>query len=91
MLQKYGLGDLGKFKKIYVTHADADHSGAGGLFDATSFMHKGTLDAIKKANRAYGSSSQSSVLEGVYTKLINLFSGFYLQKMWNVLRMGYME
>jgi len=81
--------EIWKFKKIHVTHADADHSGAGGLFDTASFMHKGTLDAIKKTNRAYGSSSQSSVLEEVYTKLINLFSESTLQKMWNVLRMGY--
>jgi hypothetical protein len=71
------LGDLRRLKKIYITHADADHSGAGGLFDAKSIMHKKTLDAIKEANRAYGSASQSSVLEEVYTKLINLFSEFH--------------
>ena len=77
MLQNYGLGDLGKLKKIYITHADADHSGAGGLFTAKSIMHERTLEAIKEANRAYGSTSQSSVLEEVYTKLINLFSEFH--------------
>lgn len=76
MLQKYGLGNMDQMEKIYITHADADHSGAGGLFDAKSYMHPGTWDVIKKANRAYGSSSQNSILEETYTKLINLFSKF---------------
>jgi glyoxylase-like metal-dependent hydrolase (beta-lactamase superfamily II)/ACT domain-containing protein len=76
MLQKYGLGDADKLKKIYITHADADHSGAAGYYDVNSFMHPGTWDIIKKANRAYGSVSETSILEGVYTKLINLFSDF---------------
>lgn len=40
MLQKYGLGDTDKLKKIYITHADADHSGAAGYYDVKSFMHQ---------------------------------------------------
>jgi len=39
-------------------------------------MHPGTWEIIKKSNRAYGSVSETSILEGVYTKLINLFSNF---------------
>ncbi len=76
MLQKYGLGDMDKLKKIFITHADADHSGAAGYYDVKSFMHPGTWEIIKKANRAYGSVSETSILEEVYTKLINLFSNF---------------
>jgi hypothetical protein len=39
-------------------------------------MHSGTMDIIRVSNRAYGSRSQSSILEEVYTTLINLFSRF---------------
>lgn len=76
MLQNYGLGDRDVLKKIFITHADADHSGAGGYYDVKSFIHPGTWDIIKKVNRAYGSSSENSILEEVYTRLINLFSEF---------------
>jgi len=34
------------------------------------------MDIIRVSNRAYGSRSQSSILEEVYTTLINLFSRF---------------
>ncbi len=67
MLQNYGLGNLKKLKRIYITHADADHAGAGGYFDALAFMHHGTKVAIEKANRAYGSKIENSILEEVYT------------------------
>jgi glyoxylase-like metal-dependent hydrolase (beta-lactamase superfamily II) len=76
MLRSFGLGDLSKLKHIFVTHADADHIGAGGLFDAVSFLHPGTKAAIDQANRAYGSKAANCVLEEVYTRLINLFSRF---------------
>ena len=76
MFQRYGLGDLNKLKRIFITHADADHAGAGGFYNAISFLHWGTLEAIERANRAYGSKVESSILEEVYTKLINLFSKF---------------
>ncbi|WP_457572376.1 MBL fold metallo-hydrolase [Desulfovulcanus sp.] len=76
MLQRYGLGDLSKLKHIYITHADADHSGAGGFFSAPSHMHQGSSEVIDRTNRAYGSKIESSILEEVYTKLITLFSNF---------------
>ena len=76
MLQHYGLGDLRKIRRIYITHADADHCGAGGLFGAEAYMHTGSLAIIRQANRAYGSRSESSILEEVYTTIINLFSHF---------------
>lgn len=76
MLQKYGLGDRDKLRKIFITHADADHSGSGGYYDVKSFMHPDTWEIIKKSNRAYGSVSESSILEEVYTRLIDLFSNF---------------
>lgn len=76
MLAHHGLGDLSLLHEIFLTHADADHSGAAGLFPVRCHAHPGTMDIIDSANRAYGSVSESSVLEEVYTKLINLFSRF---------------
>ncbi|MDD4253639.1 MAG: MBL fold metallo-hydrolase [Methanoculleus horonobensis] len=76
MFQHYGLGDLSKIRRIYLTHADADHCGAGGLFGATAYTHTGSREIIRRANRAYGSRSESSILEEVYTTIINLFSHF---------------
>ncbi len=76
MLTSCGLGDKGRFKRLVLTHADADHCGAGGFFDAPALMHEGTLAIIQTNNRAYGSRSEHSVLEAFYTKMINLFSQF---------------
>jgi glyoxylase-like metal-dependent hydrolase (beta-lactamase superfamily II) len=76
MFARYGLGDTGRISKIVVTHADADHAGAAGYFPVPSLMHEGTLAIIKKNNRAYRSRSEHSILEGFYTKMINLFSKF---------------
>ncbi len=76
MLSRYGLLDEQKISRIFITHADADHCGAAGFFTAPVFMHKDTLEIIKKNNRAYGSRSEHSVLEEFYTKMINLFSRF---------------
>ncbi|AEH44471.1 amino acid-binding ACT domain protein [Thermodesulfatator indicus DSM 15286] len=76
MLQHYGLGDLTQLSRIYITHADADHAGAAGFFDSITYLHEGTWEIIQKANRAYGSRVEGSILEEVYTKLINLFSRF---------------
>ncbi|BDZ70892.1 MBL fold metallo-hydrolase [Methanobacterium petrolearium] len=80
LFQHIGI-NLKKLKGIYITHADADHSGAGGLYDVKSYLNKGTLDIINKTNRAYGSAVEECVLEEVYTKLINLFSNFNPQPM----------
>ncbi len=63
-------------RQIVITHADADHCGAAGEFPVPATMHTGTLDIIRAANRAYGSRSEASVLEEIYTTMINLFSKF---------------
>lgn len=75
LFQHCGI-DLKNLKGIYMTHADADHCGAGGFYGVKSFLHKGTSDIINKTNRAYGSTVEECILEEVYTKLINLFSRF---------------
>ena len=64
MLQHYGLGDLSRIKRIYITHADA------------SYLNRETLKVARETSRAYGSTHQECILEEVYTKMINLFSRF---------------
>lgn len=76
MLQYYGLGDLSRLKRIYITHADADHCGAAGFFSRTSYLNRETFLITRETSRAYGSSNQDCILEEVYTKIINLFSRF---------------
>jgi glyoxylase-like metal-dependent hydrolase (beta-lactamase superfamily II)/uncharacterized protein with ACT and thioredoxin-like domain len=76
MLQHYGLGDLSRLKRVYITHADADHCGAAGFFPAPSYLNRETLLVMRETSRAYGSSNQGCILEEVYTKIINLFSRF---------------
>ncbi len=76
MFSHYGLGDERRFSQLIISHADADHCGAGEFFPAEALMHTGTRDIIKTNNRAYGSRSEHSVLEAFYTKMINLFSQF---------------
>jgi glyoxylase-like metal-dependent hydrolase (beta-lactamase superfamily II) len=76
MLADHGIGDLTLIKRIFISHADADHSGGAGFFEARSYAHPGTANIVERSNRAYGSKLQSSVLEEVYTRLINMFSNF---------------
>jgi glyoxylase-like metal-dependent hydrolase (beta-lactamase superfamily II) len=80
MFSHFGLGNEDQFTRIIISHADADHCGAGGFFMADALMHSGTRDIIKTNNRAYGSRSEHSVLEAFYTKMINLFSRFSASK-----------
>jgi glyoxylase-like metal-dependent hydrolase (beta-lactamase superfamily II) len=77
MLADHGLGDLSRLSRIYLTHVDADHCGAAGLYSSPSFAHLAAEGIIAASNRAYGSVSEGSVLEAVYTKLIALFSEFH--------------
>lgn len=76
MFRHYGIGDGTKLTRVVITHADADHCGAGGFYDAPAYMHPGTLAVIETSDRAYGSPAEGSILETVYTTMINLFSRF---------------
>jgi len=76
MLEWYGIGRPSYVSRIIITHADADHCGAGGWYPVPAYMHPVTQEIIRKNNRAYGSRSEGSILEAFYTKMINLFSGF---------------
>ena len=76
LLRAYGIEDQQLVRRIFLTHADADHAGAAGLYPGVAHMHPGTVEILRQTNRAYGSRSQGSILEEVYTHLINLFSEF---------------
>ncbi len=76
MLKSFGLGDGSDISRIYISHADADHSGGAGLYSGVSYMHPKSLGIVREMNRAYGSRKEKSILEEAYTKLINLFSSF---------------
>lgn len=62
--------------RILLTHADADHAGGAGYFHIKTYLHPETKKMLQKTNRAYGSKSQGSILEAVYTQLINIFSKY---------------
>jgi glyoxylase-like metal-dependent hydrolase (beta-lactamase superfamily II)/uncharacterized protein with ACT and thioredoxin-like domain len=76
MIRHYAPDALKNLSRIIITHADADHCGAGLHYKVPALMHPGTREIIRVANRAYGSRSEESILEEVYTTMINLFSGF---------------
>jgi glyoxylase-like metal-dependent hydrolase (beta-lactamase superfamily II) len=65
-----------RLSALVITHADADHCGAGGAYPVPAMLHPGTMEIIRVANRAYRSRSEASVLEEIYTTMINLFSRF---------------
>jgi glyoxylase-like metal-dependent hydrolase (beta-lactamase superfamily II) len=69
-------GAVRKLTRIVITHADADHCGASGFYPVPAIMHRGTQEIIREANRAYRSRNEASILEEVYTTLINRFSRF---------------
>ena len=83
MFKDYGL-DISRLKFIIVTHADADHCGAGGAYDVPAYMHPGTLEIIRCGNRAWGSIHESSTLEKVYTTMIAYFSHWNPSKEKNI-------
>jgi glyoxylase-like metal-dependent hydrolase (beta-lactamase superfamily II) len=73
-LEWLGVGEAGRKGSILITHADVDHSGGAGGFDAPALMHPETREILRTNNRALGSKMEGSVLEAVYTKMIDLFS-----------------
>ena len=67
---------LDDIDQLLITHADADHAGGAAQIPVKTRMHAETLEIMRRANRAYGSRLERSILEEIYTHLINLFSGF---------------
>jgi glyoxylase-like metal-dependent hydrolase (beta-lactamase superfamily II) len=88
MLEWHGLGEAGHRGRIMVTHADVDHSGGAGGFEAPAMLHPETLEILRTNNRALGSKMEGSVLEAVYTQMIDLFSEALPLKQVDVLPQG---
>jgi len=76
MFRHYGIGNGTKLRRVVITHADADHCGAAGFYETPAMMHPTSAAIIETSDRAYGSPAEGSVLETVYTTMINLFSRF---------------
>ncbi len=80
MLLREASVDPSRIRRILITHGDADHAGGAGYYPAVSWMTAATQDILSRSNRAYGSHAETSILEAVYTKLINAFSAFSLPR-----------
>jgi len=78
MLLQQACVDPARIGRVLITHGDADHAGGVGYYPATAWMTAATREILIQSNRAYGSQVQTSILEAVYTKLINAFSAFSL-------------
>jgi glyoxylase-like metal-dependent hydrolase (beta-lactamase superfamily II)/uncharacterized protein with ACT and thioredoxin-like domain len=70
--------DPASVRRIFVTHADADHAGMTGYFahdyGTEVFMHPGSRHVIKHNNRSYGTPGKLSNLNKYYTRLVNRFT-----------------
>ena len=71
--------DPSRVRRIFVTHADADHAGATGYFSAEFntevYIHPGSRGVIENINRAHGLTGRLANLNRYYTRLINAFTG----------------
>jgi glyoxylase-like metal-dependent hydrolase (beta-lactamase superfamily II)/uncharacterized protein with ACT and thioredoxin-like domain len=76
LMESFCPGYRSRLSRIVLTHADADHCGAAGYYGQPCLTHPGTIRIIEEDNRAFGSVSEDQVAEWIYTKIINLFSGF---------------
>ncbi len=76
-LRSRGL-DPCRIKRIYISHADADHAGMAGLFaeefGCRVFMHPEAEGIIKSHNRAWGSATPYIDLNRYFTVLVNEFT-----------------
>lgn len=65
-------------RRIFLTHADADHAGTTGYFAAEFgtkvYMHPAGKDVIAGDNRAHGVPGKLSNLNRFYTRLVNRFT-----------------
>ncbi len=68
----------GHVRRIFVSHADADHIGTAGYFaeefGTQVFMHRDCKGVMAHENRAYGSNTKLSKLNNHFTVLVNRFT-----------------
>lgn len=70
--------DPGEVRRIFVSHADADHIGSAGYFadqfGTQVFMHTDCKGIIGNENRTYGTNTKLSKLNKHFTVLVNRFT-----------------
>ncbi|GAB6182870.1 MBL fold metallo-hydrolase [Thermodesulfovibrio hydrogeniphilus] len=85
MLKENGI-EPSKIRKIYISHADADHVGLSGYFEeefaAEVFMHPASKGIIEKNNRAFGSNTPLGTLNQYFTILVNAITETKFPQHW---------
>jgi glyoxylase-like metal-dependent hydrolase (beta-lactamase superfamily II) len=85
LLRENGL-DPGKVRRIYLSHADADHAGLSGHFaeefGSRVYLHKASEDILEQENRASGSQTPLMELNHCFTALVNEFTKFSVPHSW---------
>jgi glyoxylase-like metal-dependent hydrolase (beta-lactamase superfamily II)/ACT domain-containing protein len=85
MLKENGL-DPAKIKRIYLSHADADHAGLSGYFaedlGCSVYLHDGARGILEHENRGWGSDTPLLDLNHYFTVLVNEFTRFRAPENW---------
>jgi|WetSurMetagenome_2_1015567.scaffolds.fasta_scaffold00104_28 glyoxylase-like metal-dependent hydrolase (beta-lactamase superfamily II) len=85
MLRDNGI-EPGEIKRIYLSHADADHAGLSGYFSeeygSKVWLHAAAKDIIAHENRAWGSGGALLDLNHYFTSLVNAFTTFRVPAQW---------
>ncbi len=85
MLLEKGL-DPSRIRRIYLSHADADHAGMSGYFakdyGAEVFLPQDAKNVIEHENRAWGSATPFIELNGLFTVLVNEFTRAVFPSKW---------
>jgi glyoxylase-like metal-dependent hydrolase (beta-lactamase superfamily II) len=86
MLRENGL-EPGRIRRIYLTHADADHAGLSGYFaeefDAVVYLHRRAHGVLEHQNRLWGAGSPIEGLNQNFTILANTLTEMKEPKSWN--------
>jgi glyoxylase-like metal-dependent hydrolase (beta-lactamase superfamily II) len=85
MLRENGLNPR-MVRRIYLTHADADHAGMSGYFaeefGSSVYLHSEAVGILERGNRAWGSKTPLMELNHCFTALVNEFTGFRVPSGW---------
>ncbi len=85
MLRENGF-EPEKIRRIYLSHADADHAGMSGYFadefGSRVYLHEKSRGVLEHENRAWGSNTPLLELNHCYTMLVNEFTKFRVSADW---------
>lgn len=86
MLRQNGI-EPSRIRRIYLTHADADHAGMSGYFarefGSSVYLHKSCRGIVEHSNRAWGSNAPYLNLNNYFTVLTNEFTKSEIPGQWN--------